>query len=185
MLTCLHSHSSLGAISTANVIYIWNQKNPDKRISIIVMALLGGFVARIPDWDIYLNKEMGWNSVNMAHRSVYSHSILGVFLFGLAFVLVIYTINQVIKKFELGKLLPNKIISIALSASVLSHVVSDSLEDYPTRVFYPFTKDEFYGFIPTSFFHDHDFIVSLWIIAIVSVLALDIIDKKKIKRVQK
>jgi len=182
MLTSLHSHSALGAICTAIVIYIWNQNNPDKRISILVMAFFGFIVARIPDWDIFLNEELGWDSTNMAHRSVYSHSILGVLLFGLTFLIVIYGINKIIKKYDLGNVLPNKIISIALTVSVISHVFSDALEDYPTRTFYPFTKNEFYGFIPTSFYHNEIFLISLIIVSLVGILALDKIDKKNAKK---
>jgi membrane-bound metal-dependent hydrolase YbcI (DUF457 family) len=182
MLTSLHSHSSLGAICTAIVIFIWNQKNPDQRVSIIVMAFFGFIVARIPDWDIFLNEELGWDSTNMAHRSVYTHSVLGIMLFGLTFLIIIYAINMIIKKYDLGNVLPNKIISFALTVSVISHVFSDALEDYPTRTFYPLTKNEFYGFIPTSFYHNEIFLISLIVVSLVGILALDNIDKKNAKK---
>ena len=184
MLTSLHSHSAFGAVSTAIVIFIWNRYNQDKRLSILVFGLLGGFVARIPDWDLFLNKELHWDSTNMAHRSVYTHSIFGVFLFWIAFLFLIYTYNLLIRKYSDREKIPWKISSVALSASILSHLVTDAMEDYPTRTFYPFSNQtEFYGFIPMEVYHSQYFIVSSWIIGFGGVVILHLIEKYRLGKV--
>ncbi len=168
----------MGALSASVVTYLWNRRNPNEKLSILLMTVLGAIVARIPDWDINLVAEFGLTGSNWAHRSVYTHSILGIILFGTILAMAIIATNHLGKRLEWASSIPVELVTFILTISFVTHLVFDALEAYPTRTLYPITDNEFSGWIPSSVYYSNFFLFSSWIVGFGGSIALILADKE-------
>lgn len=175
----ISEHSAFGALSASVVTYVWNRRNPDQNMSIILMAVLGAITARMPDWDIDIVAAFGFTSSNWAHRSVYTHSILAIILFSTLLATLLIATNRLGKRLEWPSNIPVEIVTFILTIAFVTHIVFDALEAYPTRILYPITDNEFSGWIPSSVYYSNFFLFSSWIVGFGGSIALILFDKEK------
>ncbi len=170
-------HSALGALAASVVTYLWNRKNPNQNLSILAMAVLGAIAARVPDWDIDLVAEFGLKGSNFAHRSVYTHSILGIILFSTLLYMILIATNSIGKRFNRTNFISAKVVTFILSIAFATHILFDALEAYPTPTLYPISDHRFTGWIPGSVYHNTIFLFSTWIVGYGGSIALILSEK--------
>jgi len=170
-------HSALGALAASVVTYLWNRKNPNQNLSILAMAVLGAIAARVPDWDINLVAEFGLKGSNFAHRSVYTHSILGIILFSTLLYMILIATNSIGKRFNRTNFISAKVVTFILTIAFATHILFDALEAYPTPTLYPISDHRFTGWIPGSVYHNTIFLFSTWIVGYGGSIALILSEK--------
>jgi len=140
---------ALGICLAVIIGYFWNRKRKHIDVNLYLFIILGALGALFPDFDNEMANLIGDPSSGWVHRSQYTHSIFGLLVwpFGIA---VLVCVFHLIKKGYNKKIEYIIIIYITVLTTYLSHLITDMIEDYPTPIFYPFTKELFFGFIPKT-----------------------------------
>ncbi len=100
-----------------------------------LMGLTGALFGVLPDADIMLD------AVGIArHRGAYSHSIFSSILFGIIVGPVAYFLFSFSPKTSV-------LLGLLASAASFSHVLTDTLTYSGVRIFWPFSKKKYRGFI--------------------------------------
>ncbi len=172
-------HSAIGALTASVFTLVWNHKHPDRPLSVMWMSILGVIVARVPDWDINFVEFFEIGSSNWAHRSVYTHSIYGIFLFGILVIIINIFVNLVRERLGKVNTMPYYIVPIILIIAFATHIVGDAFENYPTRLFYPFSSNEFRGWIPGPIYKTNSFTLITNIVGYGTAIVLSIIQYKR------
>mgnify|MGYP002153442000 FL=1 len=174
----ISEHSALGALAASVLTFAWNRRRPDRSLSVMWMAAFGAIAARVPDWDLNLVAALGLSGSNWAHRSVYTHSILGIVLFGILVTSSLFVGGILTKRRAKVNTMPIHIVSIILIVAFATHLLFDMLEAYPIRVLYPFSSHESSGWIPSSVYRNQMFALFTWIVGFGTAIVLSLADRR-------
>ncbi len=101
----------------------------------ILMGLVGALFGVLPDADVMLDV------LGIAeHRGAYSHSIFSSILFGI----IVGPVAHFVFSFSLKT---SVLLGLLASAASFSHVLTDALTYSGVRIFWPFSKKKYRGFI--------------------------------------
>jgi membrane-bound metal-dependent hydrolase YbcI (DUF457 family) len=143
------------------------------------MSIFGAIAARVPDWSINFAENFDIGGSNWTHRSVYTHSILGIVLFGILVAISLILVDFLRERLGKVNTMPKHVVLIILMAAFLTHIVTDMLEAYPIRFLYPFSSREFSGWIPSSLYQNNIFVLVIWIIGFGTAIVLSITELMK------
>jgi len=138
----------LGVCLAVVIGYFWNKKQEHVEMKLYWILILGAVAGHFPDFDSnisVLTENAGW-----AHRSQYTHSIFGLLVWPAIIAIAAFCVHLLLTR---SKNLENfQIIYLSTFAAYLSHLFTDTIEDYPTPILYPFTTTPYFGFIPKNEF---------------------------------
>ena len=175
----ISEHSAIGALVTSVSTLAWNRRHSDRTLSVMWMSILGAIAARVPDWDINFVENFDIGGSNWAHRSVYTHSILGIVLFGILVAISLFLVDFLRERLGKVNTMPKYVVLIILMVAFSTHIVTDMLEAYPIRPLYPFSSREFSGWIPSSLYRNNIFALIIWIIGFGTAIVLSITELMK------
>jgi len=123
--------------------YFWNKKGRSVDIPLYWFPLIGAIGGNFLDMDFFVYRFLGDPDSGWAHRSIYTHSILGIFLWPIVISLVIFGVHALITRSRKAE--NWRVLYIAALVSYASHLSTDVIEYYPTPLLYPFSTVELYG----------------------------------------
>lgn len=141
---------ALGICLATIIGYFWNKKQKHAEVKLYWLPVLGAVAGHFPDFDSNIAVLAGNPTDGWAHRSMYTHSIFGLLVWPAIIAMVVFYIHLLLTK---SKNLKNfQLLYLSAFVPYLSHLLTDIVEDYPTPILYPFTTNQYFGFIPKNEF---------------------------------
>jgi membrane-bound metal-dependent hydrolase YbcI (DUF457 family) len=174
------AHMALGMCVALLIGYFWNKRGNKVHIPIYWFLLVGAIAANTPDTDFFFyyfldNPDSGW-----AHRSYYTHSLFGIFLWPIVISLVFFTVHALVSK---SKKAENwRIFYAATIWAYASHLFSDSNENYDIPLAWPFSKTQLHGWYTEDIYGVNILSRSVMCISLITIAGLLIHYYYKLKK---
>jgi len=143
------AHMTLGICLAVIIGYFWNRKRKNIDVDLYLFIILGAIGGLFPDVDNEIANLIGNPGGEWVHRSQYTHSLFGFLVWPIVIAIFLYFFHLFRKGYN-KKIETFIIIYVTALSTYLSHLITDMIEDYPTPILYPFSKELYFGFIPET-----------------------------------